>query len=104
LHCRRNPHYFDRPLHIHFLHRLLASGALTSDPEQADYFFFPISVRGPGEGRWLESAIAYVRHHLPYWDRHQGARHLVIHTGEAAVEQHDSAVRGMVRVSIAPTC
>ncbi len=74
--------FTDRPLYLVFWQRLLSAGCITPHGDEADFFFFPLSVRGPTEGVHLEAAIAYVRQLWPWWDRHGGGgKHLIIHPG-----------------------
>jgi hypothetical protein len=40
---RQNLKRLDRPTHNLFWQRLLSSGARVADPEQADWFFIPVS-------------------------------------------------------------
>ncbi|KAG2491598.1 hypothetical protein HYH03_010164 [Edaphochlamys debaryana] len=72
----------DRALTWVFWERLAGSGALTADGEEADWFFLPIKLRTTTDGYELNEAIEYVRQHWPWYDRYQGHRHFVIHTGD----------------------
>lgn len=60
---------------------LASSGVRTADGETADYYYLPLNIRGPSESANMVKAVQYVRSHWPWWDRLQGARHLILHTG-----------------------
>ncbi|KAG2434452.1 hypothetical protein HYH02_012282 [Chlamydomonas schloesseri] len=77
-----HPKNMDRGLHWLFWQRLLSSGAMTSDGEAADWYYIPAKLRTTSDGGRLLEAIEYVRRHWPWYDRLQGQRHFVIHTGD----------------------
>lgn len=56
------------------------ASALSAWP-QADYYFIPMSQRGPTDSVLLQEAVQYIRQHWPWWDRHQGHKHLIFQTG-----------------------
>ncbi|KAG1675784.1 hypothetical protein FOA52_012440 [Chlamydomonas sp. UWO 241] len=72
----------DRPM-AHMLHaRLLGSGVRVANGDDADLFFVPVNVRNPTDSGMLLDAINYIRRHHPWWDRHGGGRHLLMHAGD----------------------
>jgi len=56
--------------------RLLSSRYRTADPEEADFFFVPISPMGVVNHYQAVRAARWVRRAYPYWDRKQGADHV----------------------------
>ncbi|EFJ50986.1 acetylglucosaminyltransferase [Volvox carteri f. nagariensis] len=77
-----NPTRVDRELFWVFWERLLGSGAVVADGEEADWFWLPVKLRSTTDGYRLLEAIQYVRTEWPWYDRLQGHRHFVIHTGD----------------------
>ncbi|KAG2491391.1 hypothetical protein HYH03_010182 [Edaphochlamys debaryana] len=78
----RNALRVDRPLQWVFWQRLLGSGALTADGDAADWYYIPVRLRSTTDGVRLAECIAYIRAHWPWFDRLQGHRHFIIHTGD----------------------
>ncbi|KAG2486864.1 hypothetical protein HYH03_014547 [Edaphochlamys debaryana] len=85
----------DRSLTWVFWERLLGSGALTADGEEADWYFIPIKLRSTRDGLQLAAAVAYLRRAWPWWDRLQGHRHFVIHTGDTGRGEVLEAARSL---------
>ncbi|KAG2423974.1 hypothetical protein HXX76_014913 [Chlamydomonas incerta] len=77
-----HPKNMDRGLHWLFWQRLLSAGAMTADGEAADWYYIPVKMRSTSDGGRLLEALDYVRRHWPWYDRLQGQRHFVIHTGD----------------------
>uniref|UniRef100_A0A7S3QY39 EGF-like domain-containing protein n=1 Tax=Dunaliella tertiolecta TaxID=3047 RepID=A0A7S3QY39_DUNTE len=95
----RNKNRMDRPTFFYFLQRLLGSGALTADPEKADFFLLPIKLRNPQDifGNLLR-ALSYIKSTWPYFESTQKGSHVVMHTGdwgkmEARPAKHLNEVR-----------
>ncbi|KAG1660242.1 hypothetical protein FOA52_007639 [Chlamydomonas sp. UWO 241] len=72
----------DRPLTFMLHQRLLSSGARVADGETADWYLIPINMRGPGDSVKLQKAIKYIQSKWPWWDRHHGGRHVLVHVGD----------------------
>ncbi|KAG2491520.1 hypothetical protein HYH03_010096 [Edaphochlamys debaryana] len=85
----------DRALPWVFWERLAGSGALTADGEEADWFFLPVKLRVMSDGYELNRAIKYVRKHWPWYDRYQGHRHFVIHTGDTGRGEVPDSTRAL---------
>ncbi|KXZ55831.1 hypothetical protein GPECTOR_2g1382 [Gonium pectorale] len=83
----------DRPLAWVFWERLLGSGALVADGEDADWFWIPVKLRSTSDGYRLMESIEYVREKWPWYDRHQGHRHFVIHGGDTGRGEVTGKVR-----------
>eukprot|EP00198_Chlamydomonas_reinhardtii_P000528 XP_001689863.1 exostosin-like glycosyltransferase [Chlamydomonas reinhardtii] len=58
-----------------------------------DWYFLPLKLRSTGDGPKLLQALAYVRKHWPWFDRLQGHRHFVLHTGDSGRGEVQAAVR-----------
>ncbi|KXZ52297.1 hypothetical protein GPECTOR_10g929 [Gonium pectorale] len=78
----RNAKEMDRPLSWVFWERLLGSGARVANGDEADWFWIPINLRRSSDGKKLMEVIDYVRQKWPWYDRFQGHRHFVIHSGD----------------------
>jgi hypothetical protein len=80
-----NTRRLDRPTHHLFWQRLLSSGALTADGNEADWFFIPIRCRGHQDSALLPAAIDVIKRTWPWWNQTQGAKHFAIHTGDLGI-------------------
>ncbi|KAG2448653.1 hypothetical protein HYH02_006010 [Chlamydomonas schloesseri] len=77
----------DRPLHMLFWQRLMSAGLRTVNGDEADYYFIPLNTRtlmAPEQAAWV---LPYIRKTWPFWDRDQGHRHLIIHTGDLGLHE-----------------
>ncbi|KAG2422747.1 hypothetical protein HXX76_015833 [Chlamydomonas incerta] len=88
-----HPKKLDRATHWALWERLLSSGVVTADGERADWYFLPLKLRSTGDGPKLLQALGYVRKHWPWFDRLEGHRHFVLHTGDSGRGEVQSAVR-----------
>ncbi|GFR46852.1 hypothetical protein Agub_g8492, partial [Astrephomene gubernaculifera] len=88
-----NPMKIDRGLHWAFWERLLGSGVMVANGEEADWYWIPAKLRSTSDGYRLLETIEYVRQHWPWYDRLQGHRHFVFHTGDTGRGE----VTGLVR-------
>ena len=76
--CRRDIHQVDRPpLHLAILERILTGGHRTADGATADYYYLPISSRDLKKAFLLGPALDYVASAWPWWNKTQGARHII---------------------------
>lgn len=61
-----------------FWQRLEASPYVTGDPEQADFFFVPVSAMGIISHGVIPLALRYVAHTWPYFNASGGRDHLIV--------------------------
>ncbi|EFJ49509.1 acetylglucosaminyltransferase [Volvox carteri f. nagariensis] len=85
----------DRPLHVYFWQRLLGSGARVADGDLADWYFIPVRQRSFSDSWFLREALSYIRTHHPWWNRTEGHRHMVLHTGDWGLGEVAKDVRQM---------
>ncbi|GIL98165.1 hypothetical protein Vretimale_3596, partial [Volvox reticuliferus] len=88
-----NPTRLDRSLHWVFWERLIGSGALVENGDDADWYWLPIKLRSTVDGYRLLEVLRYIRTEWPWYDRLQGHRHFVIHTGDTGRGEVASDVR-----------
>ncbi|KXZ45289.1 hypothetical protein GPECTOR_56g385 [Gonium pectorale] len=88
-----NTKRLDRSTHLHFYQRLLSSGARVADGDLADWYFIPIRQRQASDSDFLADAVEYVRHAYPWWNKTNGERHFIIHTGDLGTDELQFASR-----------
>lgn len=82
MNVKRNMYRLDRPaLFFTLWERFLTSGHRTPDPEEADYFFIPVSPRLIRREGFL-MVLRYVQKIWPYWNMYHGHRHIITAEGD----------------------
>ena len=77
-HCRLDIHKADRsPLHLAILERIISGGHRTTDAQEADFFYLPVTSRALKKQLLLMPLLQYVASTWPYWNQTKGARHVI---------------------------
>ncbi|PNW74962.1 hypothetical protein CHLRE_12g502450v5 [Chlamydomonas reinhardtii] len=83
----------DRGLAWVFWQRLLGAGVLTTNGDEADWFYIPVKLRSTSDGYSLKDAVSYIRSHWPWFERYGGNRHFVLHSGDTGRGEVTGAIR-----------
>eukprot|EP00854_Cymbomonas_tetramitiformis_P002254 gene2254-2971_t len=67
---------------VFLLDRLLGSKHRTSNASEAEYFFLGLPMAGFLDSAGVEEAIRYVREVYPYWNKTEGADHILVATDD----------------------
>jgi len=80
---KRDIHKIDRPpLHLAMYERILSAGHRTTDGENADFYYLPITSRDLKKAFLLMPALEYIAQQWPYWNRTHGHRHIIPMEGD----------------------
>lgn len=68
-------------MHLLIWQRTISAGVRVADGDQADFYFVPVHTRlawGVLRNAMVKEAVAFIRAHYPWWDKHAGGRHMFV--------------------------